>query len=116
MLDMSLDVMYHKSVLNDTGEGGLSVDAIRLDYEIKRYGKTEFTQGEIQKIVDVLGLDTPMGIFLQRKCPKENEMKGALNERPRPYRAQRPASDYHRTAGSGGRCLKPGWARKEKTK
>lgn len=66
------------------------MDRIRLEYEIKRRGKTvdelcraiaisksayyrkckgtsEFTQGEIQKIVDFLGLDTPMGIFFTEK-------------------------------------------------
>lgn len=26
-------------------------------------GKSEFTQSEIQKIIDYLGLDSPMGIF-----------------------------------------------------
>lgn len=33
----------------------------------KRNGKSEFTQGEIQKIVDVLKLDSPMGIFFSEK-------------------------------------------------
>ena len=64
------------------------MDAIRLEYEIKRNGYsiegfcraigisksayyrkikgvTEFTQGEIQKIVDLLGLESPMGIFFR---------------------------------------------------
>lgn len=66
------------------------MDKIRLEYERKRSGKTvdelcdaagisksayyrkcngtsEFTQGEIQKIVDFLGLDTPVGIFFAEK-------------------------------------------------
>lgn len=66
------------------------MDRVRLAYEIKRRGKTtdelcsaigmsksayyrkckgttEFTQGEIQKIVDFLDLDTPMGIFFAEK-------------------------------------------------
>lgn len=30
-------------------------------------GISEFTQGEIQKIVDVLGLESPMGIFFAEK-------------------------------------------------
>lgn len=30
-------------------------------------GVSEFTQGEIQKIVDVLGLESPMGIFFPEK-------------------------------------------------
>lgn len=66
------------------------MDGVRLEYEIKRRGvtveglckaigmsksayyrkrngKTEFTQSEIQKIVDFLRLDTPMGIFFTEK-------------------------------------------------
>ena len=31
------------------------------------YGTSEFTQGEIQKIVDFLGLETPMGVFFDTK-------------------------------------------------
>lgn len=30
-------------------------------------GISEFTQGEIQKIVDILDLDSPMGIFFAEK-------------------------------------------------
>lgn len=30
-------------------------------------GTSEFTQGEIQKIVDILELDSPMGIFFAEK-------------------------------------------------
>ena len=30
-------------------------------------GKSEFTQSEIQKIVDYLGLESPMGIFFVEK-------------------------------------------------
>lgn len=30
-------------------------------------GKSEFTQSEIQKIVDILGLDSPVGIFFSNK-------------------------------------------------
>lgn len=30
-------------------------------------GKSEFTQGEIQAIVDYLGLESPMGIFFTEK-------------------------------------------------
>ncbi len=66
------------------------MDAIRLEYEVKKKGYnierfcrelgmsksayyrkikgvTEFTQGEIQKIVDLLGLESPMGIFFREK-------------------------------------------------
>ena len=66
------------------------MDAIRLGYEAKKKGynveklcrelgmsksayyrklkgTSEFTQGEIQKIVDLLDLKTPMGIFFNEK-------------------------------------------------
>lgn len=49
---------------------GVSVDELcaaigisRSAYYRKVGGKSEFTQGEIQKIVDYLGLGSPMGIF-----------------------------------------------------
>lgn len=35
-------------------------------------GESEFTQSEIQKIVDILDLKSPMGIFLLKKCPKRH--------------------------------------------
>ena len=31
-------------------------------------GKSEFTQSEIQKVVDYLNLDSPVGIFLPIEC------------------------------------------------
>ena len=66
------------------------MDRYKLEYEIKRKGVTiaqmckdlgisrsafyrkcrglsEFTQGEIQSIVDYLDLDSPMGIFFVNK-------------------------------------------------
>ena len=66
------------------------MDRYLLEYEIKKKGmtveefcrkigisksayyrkvsqKTEFTQGEISKTVDVLGLDSPMDIFVSDK-------------------------------------------------
>lgn len=66
------------------------MDKIRLEYEIKRNGfnlesiakainisrtafyrkmtgKSEFTLSEIQRIVDVLKLDTPVGVFFIEK-------------------------------------------------
>lgn len=53
---------------------GVSVDdlceAIKISrsaYYRKVNGKSEFTQGEIQAIVDYLGLASPMGIFFQEK-------------------------------------------------
>lgn len=53
---------------------GVSVDELCAAVEISRSayyrkisGKSEFTQGEIQKIVDYLGLASPMGIFFAEK-------------------------------------------------
>lgn len=66
------------------------MDKLRLEYEMKSRGvtvnalcknvgisksafyrkvsgKSEFTQSEIQKIVDLLGLPSPMGIFFAEK-------------------------------------------------
>ena len=66
------------------------MDKARLEYEMKKRGFsiqqmcehlgmsrsafyrkcngiTEFTQGEIQKIVDILDLQSPMGIFFSEK-------------------------------------------------
>lgn len=39
----------------------------RTAFYRKRTGKTEFTQSEIQKIVDYLGLRSPMDIFFDEK-------------------------------------------------
>ena len=36
----------------------------------KSHGKTEFTRSEIEKIVDFLGIGSPVQIFLPRKCLK----------------------------------------------
>lgn len=36
-------------------------------------GISEFTQGEIQNIVDILGLSSPVGIFLTTKCRKRHK-------------------------------------------
>ena len=53
---------------------GVSVDDLcaaigisRSAYYRKIAGKTEFTIGEIQGIVDHLGLSSPMGIFFAEK-------------------------------------------------
>lgn len=49
---------------------GVTIDKMCKDLKISRSafyrkcrGLSEFTQGEIQKIVDYLGLESPMGIF-----------------------------------------------------
>lgn len=53
---------------------GVTVEKMCKDLKISRSafyrkcrGLSEFTQGEIQGIVDYLGLDTPMGIFFTDK-------------------------------------------------
>ena len=33
----------------------------------KKKGITEFTQGEIQAIIDILGLESPVGVFFAAK-------------------------------------------------
>lgn len=82
--------MYDDCVLNDTTKGGEKLDKAKLKSEMARRnvsigdmckklgmsrsafyrkcnGISEFTQGEIQKIVDILSLDSPMGIFFADK-------------------------------------------------
>ena len=53
---------------------GITIEKMCEDLEISRSafyrkcrGLSEFTQGEIQKIVDYLGLESPMGIFFANK-------------------------------------------------
>lgn len=41
----------------------------RTTFYRKCQGFTEFTRNEIQKIVDFLGLDSPMGIFFASNVP-----------------------------------------------
>ena len=43
------------------------LDCSRSSFYRKCNGISEFTQSEIQIIVDYLGLDTPMGIFFSNK-------------------------------------------------
>lgn len=75
-------------------EGGKKLDKYKLEYEMKSRGITiekmcsdihmsrsafyrkcngitQFTQGEIQSIVDYIGLDSPMGIFFTEKVSKK---------------------------------------------
>lgn len=44
-----------------------NVGISRSAYYRKVRGITEFTQGEIQRIVDFIGLETPVGIFFTDK-------------------------------------------------
>lgn len=53
---------------------GITVDKLCSDLQISKSafyrkckGTSEFTQGEIQKIIDYLGIDSPMGIFFTEK-------------------------------------------------
>lgn len=67
MLDkIKLEFMMKKkeySVEKFCREIGIS----RSAYYRKVTGKSEFTIGEINKIVDILGLTSPMGIFFAEK-------------------------------------------------
>ena len=45
----------------------VSLDMSRSAFYRKCNGKSEFTHSEIQKIVDVLGLESPMGNFFAQK-------------------------------------------------
>lgn len=61
---------------------GISVEELcnaigisRSAYYRKCNGTSEFTQSEIQKIVEYVGLDSPMGIFLKQKCHKRHCVK-----------------------------------------
>lgn len=44
-----------------------AINMSRSAFYRKCNGLSEFTQGEIQKIIDYLGLETPMGIFFPNK-------------------------------------------------
>lgn len=44
-------------------------------------GISEFTQGEIQKIVDFLNLDSPVGIFFSEKVSYTTRKLKSANER-----------------------------------
>lgn len=53
---------------------GVTIEKMCKDLKISRSafyrkcrGISEFTQGEIQSIVDYLGLDSPMGIFFTNR-------------------------------------------------
>ncbi len=53
---------------------GITIEKMCEDLKISRSafyrkcrGVSEFTQGEIQNIVDYLGLESPMGIFFANK-------------------------------------------------
>lgn len=43
------------------------LDMSRSAFYRKCNGVSEFTQGEIQRIVDILNLESPMGIFFAEK-------------------------------------------------
>lgn len=51
------------------------VDISKSAYYRKCKGTSEFTQSEMQRIIDYLGLDSPMGIFFTEKCPEGHKEK-----------------------------------------
>ena len=92
MVDTEWAMCYYLSVLKDTSaeRGGVKMNIARLEYEMRRHnikksdmivllgisrsafyrkckGESEFTQSEIQRIVDILNLASPMGIFFDDK-------------------------------------------------
>lgn len=61
-------------LLYEMQKKGISIQAMcdrlnmsRSAFYRKCNGISEFTQGEIQKIVDIMELDSPMGIFFAEK-------------------------------------------------
>ena len=57
---------------------GITIEMLCNDLHISRSafyrkcnGITQFTQSEIQRIVDYIGLDSPMGIFFAEKVSKK---------------------------------------------
>lgn len=57
---------------------GITIEKMCTDLQISRSafyrkcnGITQFTQGEIQNIVDYIGLDFPMGIFFAEKVSQK---------------------------------------------
>lgn len=57
---------------------GITIEKMCSDIHMSRSafyrkcnGITQFTQGEIQDIVDYIGLDSPMGIFFTEKVSKK---------------------------------------------
>ena len=48
-------------------------------------GKSEFTQSEIQRIVDLLNLETPMGIFFEAKVAHNECMGHFVNNSVKNY-------------------------------
>lgn len=57
---------------------GITIEKMCADIQMSRSafyrkcnGITQFTQGEIQSIVDYIGLDSPMGIFFAEKVSEK---------------------------------------------
>lgn len=57
---------------------GITIEKMCADIKMSRSafyrkcnGISQFTQGEIQSIVDYIGLDSPMGIFFAEKVSKK---------------------------------------------
>lgn len=59
---------------------GITIEKLCAEIHISRSafyrkcnGISEFTQGEIQNIVDYIGLDSPMGIFFADKVSEKTQ-------------------------------------------
>lgn len=57
-------------------------------------GITQFTQGEIEGIVNKLKLNSPMGIFLKRKCHKRHRGGEQHKERRNTVDIERKISEF----------------------
>lgn len=71
---MNKALLEYEMSLRDVSIGDMckELGISRSAFYRKCNGISEFTHGEIQKIVDYLNLDSPMGIFFDAKCPKGN--------------------------------------------
>lgn len=64
---------------------GITIEKLCRELHISRSafyrkcnGISEFTQSEIQKIVDYIGLDSPMGIFFADKVSEKTRQTAAV--------------------------------------
>ena len=64
---------------------GITIERMCAELHISRSafyrkcnGISEFTQSEIQKIVDYIGLDSPMGVFFADKVSKKTQEKALV--------------------------------------
>lgn len=69
-MDMAMLLYEMKKKNISIGEMCKKLGMSRSAFYRKCKGISEFTQGEIQSMVDILNLASPMGIFFTEKCLK----------------------------------------------